>query len=75
MKQWNVNWEIRQVRDGCAIYYDFTCVFIQGCSFFAVLPTLKALLQRYQNQNSLYVIAGDHRVRPERVNSLLLFEL
>lgn len=25
MKQWNVNWEIRQVRDGCAIYYDFTC--------------------------------------------------
>lgn len=33
MKQWNVNWEIRQVRDLCVIYYNFTCLFISGKQF------------------------------------------
>lgn len=85
MKQWNVNWEIRQVRDYCAICYDVSCLL---CLDVTVNWTRNGQIVKRQSVLSISVfvftvlviyllcfISGDHRVRPECDNSLLLFEL
>lgn len=83
MKQWNVNWEIRQVRDYCAISYYVSCLVLlclditvdwmrnDIVSVLSITVDVFTVLVIYL----LCLISGDHRVRPECDNSLLLFEL